>query len=185
MKKINPFYFKPKDDKPIFRKCDHEGCLKHADFKAPKDPKKLNEYYWFCEDHVKAYNKKWNYFKDMSEKEIEAMWANRIFSDRPTFDRYKEKKFTKEEILNTLFNDKIENDIYEKLKYPVRNTPELKALQELGLEPPVNFKEVKIAYKNLVKKYHPDVYVNQNKSDHKIKKITNAFQVLKKFYLNK
>ena len=53
------------------RKCSFENCPNDGEFKAPSSPKELKRYVWFCLKHVKEYNKKWNYFSDMSADEIE------------------------------------------------------------------------------------------------------------------
>ena len=60
-------YFAPQTD-DVERKCDHEGCNKAGIYRAPKD-KKLKEYYWFCLEHVQEYNAKWNYYADSDDDE--------------------------------------------------------------------------------------------------------------------
>ena len=47
-------YFAPQtDDKE--RRCDHPGCNKPGEYRAPKN-RRLKEYYWFCLEHVQEYN---------------------------------------------------------------------------------------------------------------------------------
>ena len=47
-------YFAPQtDDKE--RRCDHPGCNKPGEYRAPKN-RKLKEYYWFCLEHVQEYD---------------------------------------------------------------------------------------------------------------------------------
>ena len=48
------------------RKCSFENCPNDGEFKAPSSPKELKRYVWFCLKHIREYNKKWNYFSDMS-----------------------------------------------------------------------------------------------------------------------
>ena len=58
--------------KPIFeKKCYKKNCLNPGIFKAPKSRNEITNYIWFCEEHIKSYNKEWNYLKDMSQREIE------------------------------------------------------------------------------------------------------------------
>jgi hypothetical protein len=52
------------------RKCSFENCPNDGEFKAPSSPKELKRYVWFCLKHIREYNKKWNYFSDMSADEI-------------------------------------------------------------------------------------------------------------------
>ena len=54
------------------RRCDVPGCTSAGEFRAPKGRNQLNEYFWFCLDHVREYNRAWNYYAGMSEDEIEA-----------------------------------------------------------------------------------------------------------------
>src|SRR5215469_12505154 len=47
------------------RCCDLPGCG------APKSPRDLRDYWWFCLEHVRAYNSSWDYYKGMSAAEVE------------------------------------------------------------------------------------------------------------------
>src|SRR4051812_49541700 len=57
---------------PPARSCDHPGCEAGGDFRAPRSRLELDRYYWFCLEHVRAYNVAWNYYAGMSQREIEA-----------------------------------------------------------------------------------------------------------------
>jgi hypothetical protein len=52
------------------RLCDHPGCREDGKFRAPKSPDVLDDYFWFCRDHVREYNLKWNFFGTASEQEF-------------------------------------------------------------------------------------------------------------------
>jgi len=52
-------------------KCDVVGCELIGKYRAPKSPKNVEEFNWFCLKHVKEYNRKWNYFEDHSQEELE------------------------------------------------------------------------------------------------------------------
>ena len=49
------------------RLCDHPGCEAGGDFRAPKSRLELDRYYWFCLEHIRAYNLAWNYYAGMSD----------------------------------------------------------------------------------------------------------------------
>ena len=66
------------------RKCSFENCPNDGEFKAPSSPKELKRYVWFCLKHIREYNKKWNYFSDMSADEIEEFIENDIIGHRKT-----------------------------------------------------------------------------------------------------
>ena len=43
--------------KRLSKICDKENCFEIGEFKAPKSRKRLNDYYFFCINHIKEYNK--------------------------------------------------------------------------------------------------------------------------------
>ena len=55
-----------------FRECDHPDCRALAEYRAPKSRDRLDEYYWFCLEHVREYNKSWNFCDGMNEEQIES-----------------------------------------------------------------------------------------------------------------
>src|SRR5947207_1526901 len=70
---------------PPTRLCDHPGCDCGGDFRAPKSRLELDSYYWFCLEHVRAYNIAWNYYAGMSEPEIEAEIRRDTVWQRPSW----------------------------------------------------------------------------------------------------
>ena len=54
------------------RKCDWPGCASPGLYRAPKSPDRLNEYQWYCQDHIRDFNKSWNYFQNWSEEDMDA-----------------------------------------------------------------------------------------------------------------
>ena len=184
-KKKSPLDFFIKNTKELhnkhFKKCDYPGCEECGEYKAPKSNLNLQEYYWFCLKHVESYNKSWNYYEGMSEIEAELDRRSGQYGDRPTWNS--SGRFSnRDELLKRVFNSFGMDDETPHQKKLKENTPELKALLDLGLQPPTTFREIKKRYRKLVKQYHPDI--NQNNPDYetKIKKINNAYHVLKQVY---
>ena len=68
------------------RVCEHPGCDKPGQYRAPKAPDVLDDYYWFCREHVREYNLKWNFFEGTTEAEMEAQMDRARVWDRPTKD---------------------------------------------------------------------------------------------------
>ena len=60
------------------RQCQHAGCTNTGQYRAPKSPDDLDEFYWFCKEHVREYNLKWNFFHGHTEEEM----AKQIDRDR-------------------------------------------------------------------------------------------------------
>ena len=44
------------------RRCAAIGCRDEGLYPAPKSRDALRDYIWFCLDHIRAYNKSWNYY---------------------------------------------------------------------------------------------------------------------------
>ena len=53
------------------RKCEISGCTNEGKYRAPKSPKDLDSFFWFCLTHVKHYNNRWNYFQNHSEEDFD------------------------------------------------------------------------------------------------------------------
>src|ERR1041385_5540450 len=57
---------------PHQRVCEAPGCRLAGDYRAPRARDRLNEYRWFCLEHVRESNKKWDYFAGLGAEQIEA-----------------------------------------------------------------------------------------------------------------
>ena len=51
--------------------CDWENCEQIGSYKAPLEKDNSKKFRLLCLDHIKIFNKKWNYFSDMSDQEVE------------------------------------------------------------------------------------------------------------------
>ena len=61
------------------------GCGAPGEYRAPKSRCQLNEYWWFCLDHVRAYNAAWDFYKGMTPGEIEAQLRADTSWQRPSW----------------------------------------------------------------------------------------------------
>lgn len=171
-----------KDDKV----CDMPDCKQPAPHRAPKSrysPIDKN-YYFFCQAHAAEYNKQWNYFEGMSEMEIEMYWADLDTDHRPTWDRGDPKKFTTAGLYDSFtskFGDVFGgkgasiDEMAGKIPPPSRKVKE--ALAAMELEWPTTKDAVKAQFKQLVKKYHPDVNKNEH-AEERFKRITEAYTII-------
>ena len=71
------------------RVCEAPGCNQPGQYRAPKSPDSLDDFYWFCRDHVREYNLKWNFFNGTTEEEFQEQIDNDRVWGRET------KPFTK------------------------------------------------------------------------------------------
>lgn len=171
------------------RRCDVRGCSCAGEYKAPKSRYDLRDYYWFCLDHVRAYNKNWDYFKGMSQGEIENHMYNAMVWDRPTW-RSTLAGMNEEKLYQTVhegfrtgggaFEDFGSNDDTQ-AHVSAHNLPRpvVEALSVLDLTPPLNWEDVRSRYKSLAKKYHPDINPNDDSAEERLKKINIAYSILK------
>lgn len=167
--------------------CDMPGCPAEGEYKAPRD-RELSGYFFFCLEHVSEYNKAWNYFSGMSHSEVEDHIVRSATWDRPTwrFHSYadlKEKLYQKAwQTYN--FTDKEApksdhaEDRYRKSQIS-RHSPEYEAMAIMGLEPPLDLSVIKTKYKELVKKYHPDINRDNPEAENILKSVNMAYTILK------
>ena len=65
--------------------CDFPNCCRDGLYKAPKGPKKLRDYYYFCLEHVRDYNRSWNFNEGLNEEELEQMIRRSTTWERPSW----------------------------------------------------------------------------------------------------
>lgn len=170
-------------EKPVeepFRPCDREGCEAHAAHRAPKSKDDDNQYFWFCLDHVREYNQKWDYFSGMGPDEIESFRRDAVIGHRPTWHMSSNSSRTPAHLgsaLRRFF-------FFEEEKYVAPPIPSglRKALSVLDLEHPTSKKNIKSTYKKLVKRYHPDVNQGDNAAAERFKSINEAYHQLMDAY---
>ena len=53
------------------RRCQAPDCVEEGAHRAPVARDRLTQYFWFCREHVRAYNLAWDFYAGMNEQEIE------------------------------------------------------------------------------------------------------------------
>lgn len=171
----------PSRPDPSPRSCDWPGCDGAGEFRAPKSREHLREFRWFCLEHVRAYNRNWNFFAGMSQGEIEGYlredvtwhrptWrlgtAARVFGYRPRdpFEMFDAEDFVEE------FGRRARAE-----RLPPRVT---QMLARLDLTPGIGLKELKERYKQLVKRHHPDLHGGDREAEERLKVINEAYTYL-------
>jgi hypothetical protein len=70
---------------PNAPKCEWPHCSDEGEFKAPRTRENLRNYRLFCLEHVRQYNKHWNFYEGMDMDAIERdMHKDRTWQ-RPTW----------------------------------------------------------------------------------------------------
>ncbi|MAK12165.1 MAG: molecular chaperone [Candidatus Pelagibacter sp.] len=167
-------------------KCDWKPCVKLGEFKAPA--KQGDKFLWFCEEHIKEYNKKWDFFEGMSQIEIEDFIFKDIIGHRKT-----QKFGSRDNFFQKLWDNAIEDELLNISKFKKTIDQEnqkytekqIIALKKMELRPNISWITIKEQFKKLVKKYHPDMNAGNKKYEEKLKEITIAYSYLKTSLNNK
>jgi len=188
MRAFNDSYFETSDRPVKLRLCDHPSCGEKGDYRAPKSRDQLNDYYFFCLSHVRAYNQAWDYFSGLSPDEVEAYTRDATVWERPSWPLGQwglAERALRDKAMRDIFGDNSKQE--QAQSAPPMPLAEREALMVLELQPPVDFAAIKTQYRVLVKKHHPDLHANKNNggdrsNEEKFKNISQAFALLRKIY---
>ena len=175
--------------------CEWPGCEDHGEFRAPKSRNELKKYRWFCLNHIRQFNRSWNYYDGMNDEEVEADKRGDTVWQRPTWKigdpdshlhppqgRYSYKT----DSLNDPFGVFGENgpaarnpyETEDQARFQLLNPEQKGAAKVFDMETPFDSTEVKARYKELVKQYHPDAAGSNKSSEEKIRQINEAYSIL-------
>lgn len=164
------------------RGCDWPGCAGEGLHRAPKSRDRLQEYFWFCLDHVKVYNASWNYYAGMTDEQVEADLRRDTCWNRPTWrlggrggGRGRRFGFSAEDVVDQFG---VFGEAGPPPSRPEPQTPEDQAMLVLELKPPLTVPALKARYKELVKRHHPDATGGDKVSEEKFKQINQAYRTL-------
>jgi len=168
--------------------CEWDNCKQSGKFKAPLEKDNSKNYRWLCEDHIKLFNKSWNYFDGMCQNEIENFLKSDLTWHRPT-----QKFGSSDNFFNILWNNALNDKFNFFKKEEMRNGLNSRKLNEkdrnafkiLGLEINDNWPIIQKQFKTLVKKFHPDRNAGNKEFEDKLKKITLAYSHLKLIMIRK
>lgn len=179
--------YKKKKTEKIFRPCDFPECPNCGEFKAPKD-RTLKEYYLFCLEHVKQYNKNWNFYQGLSSEEIEQHIQNDTTWQRPTWKLGQNQTifsagqhpqdsfglFNEAELgMSGTYNPPRQHKINP-------NSKLARAAKFLEVDFPLNVEQIKSQFKKLAKKYHPDKNKGNKESEQLFKELIEHYRYLLK-----
>jgi DnaJ domain len=175
---------RPKTDAPA---CQWAGCREPATHRAPKGRKHEKEYWRFCLAHVRQYNQSYNFFAGMNDAAVMAYQKDALTGHRPTWKMGTGKGVPRSDFQAFgasadpfgLFGAGMRAEQQARAEArPVRNA-ERKALDTLGLEVGATARQVKMRFKELVKRHHPDANGGDRSTEDRLVEIIQSYNYLK------
>jgi hypothetical protein len=178
--------------------CEWPGCNGAATHRAPKGRDREKEYWRFCLGHVREYNHSYNFFAGMSNDDIARYQKDAVVGHRPTWKmgmnggrpstrsysaRFQPNLDGADDPLN-LFrhfgpgSDGAGSDQRQRETRVIRNA-ERRALDALGLDPGATTADIKLRFKMLVKRHHPDSNGGDRSTEDRLREIIQAYKYLK------
>ena len=167
------------------RVCDHEGCQERGQYRAPKNPDTLDDYFWFCKDHVREYNLKWNFFETSTEAEMEAqaqrdrVWERETKPFKKSAEERAWARLGIEDPHQVLGANATQNP--GKSVTGTRRLPptERKAIEILEAKDHWTKAEIRKAYKALIKVLHPDMNGGDRSQEDQLAEVVWAWDQIK------
>ena len=161
------------------RLCEAEGCRAEAHYPAPKSRDALRDYIWFCLEHVRAYNKSWNYYEGLQGAALEAEIRRATTWERPSW------KFATGKPVEEMFDDPMGVFDFDKsasaeFRGRQLSPEERNAWKTLRMEPVADLEAVKSQYKQLAKQHHPDINGGDAGAEERLKEINLAYDLIRK-----
>jgi hypothetical protein len=178
------------------RTCERAGCSKPGKYRAPRSPDNLDDFHWFCLDHVREYNLKWNFFQSHSDDDLERQFAaDRVWerSTRPfvngasrgTTQPHAEgrawQRFGFDDPMDLLGDKATLNPGARNGARPQRRLPptERRALEILDAQDSQTKSEIRKIYKTLVKDLHPDMNGGRRDDEARLSEVVWAWEQIK------
>ncbi len=176
--------------------CDWPGCEDTGPYRAPKGRGREGEYFHYCLDHVRAYNKSYNYFAGMSDEDVARYQKASVTGHRPTWSSgvnawastgfrsaaqshmgFK-ADFTTQDPFDLFARGKARQEENGTPPRVLRNA-ERKCLRTLDLDEDAKADEIKARFKALVKRHHPDINGGDKDSEDRLREVIQAYNHLK------
>jgi len=179
--------------------CQWPGCERRGTHRAPRGRGREGEYVMFCLDHVREYNKSYNYFAGMSDEDVISYQKASMTGHRPTWSsginawtatgfrssaaKTHTRGFTRDFKTVDPFdffaeaNEGASGKRAEPQR-PIRNA-ERKSFNTLDLPIESTADEIKARFKALVKLHHPDSNGGDRGSEDRLREVIQAYNYLK------
>jgi hypothetical protein len=163
------------------RCCDWPGCAAAGQHRAPRSRERLRDYLWFCLEHVREYNRHWDYFAGMRPEEIDAYRREDVTWHRPTWPGHGGRH-------GWAGPDGRFRDPFDLLEdgpnpfdapLPRPDGQERRMMAVLGLEHGFTRTGLKRRYSALVKALHPDLNGGDRGAEERLRRVIEAYRFLR------
>lgn len=166
------------------RVCEHPQCDKPGQYRAPKSPDHLDEFFWFCMEHVREYNLKWNFFSAQTEEELEEQMQKDRVWERETrpFNDGEQRAWARlgvDDPMQILGGNATQNP--GKRQAGNRRLPptERRAIEILDARDNWTKTEIRKQYKSLIKDLHPDMNGGDRADEERLQEVVWAWDQIK------
>ena len=166
--------------------CDFPECSAPGLYRAPKSPDQLDDFFWFCKDHVREYNLRWNFFEGATDDEFQKFLDKARVWERETkpFSQKDDGRAWARLGVNDpmqLLGEKATQNPGKVQSTVTRKLPstERKALEILDARDTWTRTEIRKQYKSLVKDLHPDMNGGNRADEERLQQVVWAWDQIK------
>lgn len=174
---------------PAGPKCQWDGCDRIGAQRAPVGRNAEGLFLFFCQEHVKLYNRGYNYSSDLSEPAVaryqkeaasgaRQVWGTVVEAPRelpiPSTERSGSAKAS-----NARKSSEQRKEQTRELAARRLRVLEAKAFETLGLHPESTPQEIRSRYKERLKMHHPDVNQGNRTAEADLRAAIDAHKILK------
>ncbi|MCM8729909.1 J domain-containing protein [Hephaestia sp. GCM10023244] len=171
------------------RRCEQPGCTEPGEFRAPgavsRPADQPRGYRWFCLDHVREFNARYNFFSGMTPEEISD--AQRPFSGWERETRAFASAGGDVPPRWADFSDPLDaiGARFQRKVAPERrdgralSDGDRKAMRIMGLAVDADRAALRKRYAELLQRYHPDRNGGDRTHEHALREVIEAYQRLR------
>ncbi len=176
--------------------CEHPGCRQPGSYRAPKGRHREGQYFQFCIEHVRDYNKAYNYFAGMPDPDVDAYLRDAATTGhRPTWTmgvnadarggegpRRAPGWASRMSDVFGMFGAGARRARPAAddpgVRRPLKNM-ERRSFAVLDLEGSESGEEIKARFKEMVKRFHPDANGGDRSFEDRLREIIQAYGYLR------
>ncbi|GAB1364122.1 hypothetical protein MASR1M32_33580 [Rhodobacter sp.] len=147
----------------------------------------LDEFFWFCKDHIRDYNLKWNYFNGTTDEEFQKIvdqdrvWGRETKPFSRQGDGNAWARMGVDDPMALLGEKATRNPGAQPTSGATRKLPptERKAIEILDARDTMSKTEIRKAYKGLIKVLHPDMNGGDRSHEEQLQEVVWAWDQIK------